>query len=164
VPAEALDAATRDQAYLSLCLALLSAAAQRGIWLPMVLDDPFERLDARATASLAAVLVEFARQGHQVMVLTGQQAAAQRLKSIGVGIQDMASLRRQEPIDGVDPETAPLVAAAPVRLSRAKKPKTEKRQKSRTVRNSASTAVKGDLENGLVIKTSPAEPPLGGSP
>ena len=36
------------------------------------LDEPFERLDARGTAALVAVLDVFCRQGHQVFVFTRQ--------------------------------------------------------------------------------------------
>jgi DNA repair exonuclease SbcCD ATPase subunit len=93
LPAESLPAADRDRVYLSFCLALLSAAARQGVWLPLVLDDPFLRLDARATASIAAVLDAFCRQGHQVIVFTGQQAAAERLASLGAAVRDIASLR-----------------------------------------------------------------------
>ena len=78
VPVDSLTAAERDQVYLSLCLALLAAASRQGVWLPLVLDEPFERLDARGTAALAAVLDDFGRQGHQVLVFTGRQAAAAR--------------------------------------------------------------------------------------
>ena len=92
-PVESLSATERDQVYLSLCLALHSAAAQQGVWLPLVLDDPFVRLDGNGIASLAAVLDGFARQGHQVIVFTGQQAAAERLLSLGVIVHDIAGLR-----------------------------------------------------------------------
>jgi hypothetical protein len=96
-PVELLSAAERDQAYLSLCLALHAAAAQHGVWLPLVLDDPFVRLDGNGIASLAAVLDGFARQGHQVIVFTGQQAAAERMQSIAVKVRDIASLRISAP-------------------------------------------------------------------
>ncbi len=92
-PVESLSATERDQVYLSLCLALHSAAAQQGVWLPLVLDDPFVRLDGNGIASLAAVLDGFARQGHQVIVFTGQQAAAERMLSLGVIVHDIAGLR-----------------------------------------------------------------------
>jgi hypothetical protein len=83
----------RDQVYISLCLSLLSAASRQGIWLPLVLDEPFERLDARSTASLAAVLDVFCRQGHQVIVFTCKQDAAERLASVGAAVHTIASLR-----------------------------------------------------------------------
>jgi uncharacterized protein YhaN len=93
-PIELLSPTERDQVYLSLCLALHSAAAQQDIWLPLVLDDPFVRLDGHSIASLTAVLDGFARQGHQLILFTGQQAAAERLLSLGVGVDDIALLRQ----------------------------------------------------------------------
>ena len=84
----------RDQVYLSLCLTLLSAASRQGLWLPLVLDEPFERLDARGTAALAAVLDGFCRQGHQVLVFTRKQDATERLVSIGAAVHNIASLRQ----------------------------------------------------------------------
>jgi hypothetical protein len=93
-PLELLPAAERELACLSFALALVSAAARRGVGLPLVLDNPFLRRDARGTAALAAVLNEFGRQGHQVVALTGQPTAAARLKSLGVQVHDLIELRR----------------------------------------------------------------------
>jgi hypothetical protein len=92
---ESLTAAERDLVYVSLCLALLSAARRRGVLLPLVLDEPFERLHERGTAALAAVLDDFSRQGHQVVVFTGQQAAADRLASVGAALSDIVVLRQR---------------------------------------------------------------------
>ena len=58
------------------------------------LDEPFERLDARATAALVAVLDVFCRQGHQVIVFTRKQDATERLASVGAAVHNIASLRR----------------------------------------------------------------------
>jgi energy-coupling factor transporter ATP-binding protein EcfA2 len=93
---ESLTAAERDMVYLSLCLGLLSAARRQGVRLPLVLDEPFERQDARGTAAIAAVLDDFSRQGHQVVVFTGQQAAAERLASVGAAVHDIARLRERK--------------------------------------------------------------------
>jgi ABC-type uncharacterized transport system ATPase subunit len=87
---ESLTASERDQVYLCLCLALLSAASKQGIRLPLVLDEPFERLDARSAAALATVLDDFSRQGHQVIVFTAQPAAVERLASVGATVHDIA--------------------------------------------------------------------------
>ena len=62
--------------------------------MPLVLDEPFERLDARATAALVAVLDVFCRQGHQVFVFTRKQDATERLASVGAAVHNIASLRR----------------------------------------------------------------------
>ena len=96
-----LTAAERDQVYLSFCLALVSTAVREGVELPLVLDDPFLRLDARGTAALAAVLEEFGRRGHQILLFTEQAGAAERLTSLGVDVRDILSLRRwgREPAD-----------------------------------------------------------------
>jgi uncharacterized protein YhaN len=94
---ESLSETHRDQVYLSTCLALLRTASRQGLWLPLVLDEPFEHLDERATAALAAVLDDFSRQGHQVIVFTCQRAAAERLTSLGAVAHDILSLRSQPP-------------------------------------------------------------------
>jgi hypothetical protein len=105
VGVEALAAAERDQVYVSLCLAYLLEASRRGIWLPLVLDEPFMRLDARATAAMAAVLEAYCREGHQVIVFTGQREAADRLASVGAERRDMLSARRA--IGGAPTEDVP---------------------------------------------------------
>jgi len=130
IAVEHLSGAQRDQVYLSLCLTLHSAASRHGLWLPLVLDEPFERLDARATAALAAVLDVFCRQGHQVFVFTRKQDATERLASIGAAVHNIASLRRW-PAD-VMPTTVDTVSAPPQSLSAvphasAKKRKSEVR-------------------------------------
>jgi uncharacterized protein YhaN len=94
---ESLTETHRDQVYLSTCLALLTSASRQGLWLPLVLDEPFEHFDERATAALAAVLDDFSRQGHQVLVFTCQRAAAERLTSLGAVAHDILSLRNQPP-------------------------------------------------------------------
>jgi DNA repair exonuclease SbcCD ATPase subunit len=94
VPVDSLTPTERDQVYLSLCLGLLSVASRHGIWLPLVLDEPFERLDPHSTAALAAVLDYFGRQGHQVLVFTGNHAAASRLASVGASMHDVRPSRQ----------------------------------------------------------------------
>jgi uncharacterized protein YhaN len=149
-PVESLSPPERDQVYLSLCLALHSAAAQQGIWLPLVLDDPFVRLDGNSIASLAAVLDAFARQGHQVLVFTGQQAAAERLLSLGVIVHDIASLRAQ-----ALKCAAELAAAAPPmietitprerqKLPKRPQPERVKRKAARGSRSPNGKAAKSD--------------------
>jgi hypothetical protein len=109
-----LSAAQRDQVYLSVCLSLLTAASRHGVWLPLVLDEPFERLDSRATAALAAVLEGFARQGHQIVLFTQRTDAAERLAAVGAEMRDMIDLRRA-PVDVVPVDEAPAHAVAIVR-------------------------------------------------
>jgi hypothetical protein len=120
VALDSLTGAQRDQVYLSLCLALLTTASRHGVWLPLVLDDPFERLDARATAALAAVLEGFGRQGHQVLLFTQRKDAAERLASVGAEISDIVDLRRT-PVAAVVPVHAALHHESVVRETPMKK-------------------------------------------
>lgn len=124
VAVDTLAAAQRDQVYLSLCMTLLSAASRQGVWLPLVLDEPFERLDSRGTAALVAVLDGFCRLGHQVLIFTRQREAAERLASVGAVVHDIVNLRHWAS------EAIATVATAPpqppvARLVHAKKRKIE---------------------------------------
>jgi ABC-type sulfate/molybdate transport systems ATPase subunit len=123
---------------LSLCLALLAAAGKKGIHLPLVLDEPFARLDARSTAALAAVLEDFCRLGHQVIVVTGQPAAAERLASVGATFHDMASLQhRVESIpvpSSIEPRQMPATSNA-VRAKKRKRPKPTAQRQSAAERH-----------------------------
>lgn len=125
-PVDALSAAERDVAYLSLCLALHSAAANRGVWLPLILDEPFVRLDGRDLVSVVAVLNEFCRQGHQAIVFTAQQAAAQRLSSLGATVREITTLRHREdfePADSPLPNRPPASAATQAESTVVSKPR-----------------------------------------
>jgi predicted flap endonuclease-1-like 5' DNA nuclease len=95
VSLETISSAERDQVYLSLCLALVTACGRQGVRLPLVLDEPFLRFDHRATGALAAVLDDFGRRGHQVLVFTGEREAAVRFASLGAARHLMADLQRR---------------------------------------------------------------------
>jgi DNA repair exonuclease SbcCD ATPase subunit len=122
VAMDSLTGAQRDQVYLSLCFALLTAASRQGVWLPLVLDDPFERLDARATAALATILESFGRHGHQVVVFTQQKDAADRLAAVGAEMYDMLDVRRSPnagaPINGRPATPVSVVRAEPMKNQR----------------------------------------------
>jgi hypothetical protein len=139
IPVDRLHGAQLDQAYLSLCFTLLSSASRKGIWLPLVLDEPFERLDARATAALVAVLDVFCRQGHQVFVFTRKQDATERLTSVGAAVRNIASLRQwqgdapatfvpapvEAPTQQVPVRVRPMTPKPKVELPSTKVPSTE---------------------------------------
>ena len=67
---QVLSRGTREQLFVSLRLALVAAYARRGIHLPMILDDVFVNFDAGRTRTACAVLRDFAKQGHQLLVFT----------------------------------------------------------------------------------------------
>jgi DNA repair exonuclease SbcCD ATPase subunit len=92
---EELFPSERDQVYISLCLALTIGISHRGISLPLLLDEPFLRLDAQSTAALAAVLDDLGRHGQQFIVFTGQREAAKRLEALGASVNGMHDLRRR---------------------------------------------------------------------
>jgi uncharacterized protein YhaN len=142
---ESLTAAYRDQVYLSLCLAILTTAAQHNVWLPLVLDEPFARLDARGTAALAAVLDDFGRRGHQVLVFTERADAADRLSSVGAAVHSIGSLRRRELVTGSAVPTPPPADPAQSgvsnkRQSRASLVQKRKKARPRTTLNGKGTA------------------------
>lgn len=78
---EQLSPAQRDQLYLALTLALVSSYASRSIRLPLILDEPFLRLDEAASGVMAGVLEEFARAGHQLLIFTEDHCARRTLES-----------------------------------------------------------------------------------
>ncbi len=56
---ESLWSTQRDQVYLSVCLSLVAALGRHGARLPLVLDEPFARMDAQSGAALVEVLGGF---------------------------------------------------------------------------------------------------------
>jgi hypothetical protein len=92
-PLAALTAAQRHQVHLSTCLALASNCQERGVHLPLVLDEPFADLDAAGATALAAVLDDVGRRGQQVLVFTGHQAAVERFTALGVAAHSMRHLQ-----------------------------------------------------------------------
>jgi energy-coupling factor transporter ATP-binding protein EcfA2 len=100
----ALSTAAHDQLYLALTLALVGSFARQGIHLPLILDEPFLRQDAAGSATMAGLLAEFARAGHQVLVFTEDLDALRRFESLNTHILDLAKLRRQVPVAN-SPET-----------------------------------------------------------
>jgi len=91
---EQLSSAQRDQLYVALTLALVSSYANRNINLPLILDEPFLRLDAAAAAVMAGVLEEFARAGHQLLVFTEDYRVRRSLESLSCRVFDLDKVRR----------------------------------------------------------------------
>jgi hypothetical protein len=105
-----LTAAQHDQLYLALTLSLASALASRSVDLPLVLDEPFRRQEARGAAAMAGVLEEFARQGRQVIVFTESREATRRFESLGIAVRDLDQLRRRG--EAARPELLPQATVA----------------------------------------------------
>jgi hypothetical protein len=128
---EVLSAGTREQLFLSLRLALVKLHAERGIRLPLVLDDVLVNFDDTRAQAAAEVLQEFAKQGHQVLVFTCHAHIARAFKRLDVDVRELpvkgqlsglfAEPPRPAPAPAVVPEVkapepAPIVLPPPVRL------------------------------------------------
>jgi uncharacterized protein YhaN len=84
LPVEVLSRGTREQLFLSLRLALVTEFAQRGVRLPLVLDDVLVNFDVRRAKAAAGVLRDFAATGHQLLVFTCHEHVSKLFKSLKV--------------------------------------------------------------------------------
>jgi uncharacterized protein YhaN len=119
---QVLSRGTREQLFVSLRLALVAAYARRGIHLPMILDDVFVNFDAGRTKTACAVLRDFAKQGHQLLVFTCHEHVWRMFQEIKVDTRRIPN--RHGVVDEVEepqpavalPEPVPDPVAAEVKL------------------------------------------------
>jgi uncharacterized protein YhaN len=130
-----LSRGTREQLFVSLRLALVSAFARRGIHLPMILDDVFVNFDAGRTRLACAVLRDFAREGHQLLVFTCHEHVWNMFKELKVDTRRIPNRFGEveetpqgpqaevapEPI-AVQPEPAALPPSPPIEIEPPAKP------------------------------------------
>jgi uncharacterized protein YhaN len=81
---EQLSNGTREQLFLALRLALVSEFAERGIELPMILDDVLANFDQHRTEAAIQTLIEFAERGHQVLLFTSHLHLARLCETQGI--------------------------------------------------------------------------------
>jgi uncharacterized protein YhaN len=121
---QVLSRGTREQLFVSLRLALVSAYARRGIHLPMILDDVFVNFDAGRTKIACRVLRDFAREGHQLLVFTCHEHVWRMFQELKVDARRIPNrhgetepeieAQQPEPVPApVAVEPAPVVAPAP---------------------------------------------------
>lgn len=67
---EHLSSGTREQVFLAVRLAMIRDFARKGTELPMVLDDVTVNFDQSRTEAAAQTLMDVAKQGQQILVLT----------------------------------------------------------------------------------------------
>jgi hypothetical protein len=143
----------RDQVCLGFSLALVTAVSRHGVQLPLLLDDPFVRLDDRGLAALASVLDDIGRRGQQLLVFTGEKRAADRFASLGAAIHSLVDLRHwpadrtligeRPPVDaenGPSRPGKPKLRSGKSRIARAKPgraSKTSNRSRAKTNRSDA---------------------------
>jgi hypothetical protein len=117
LPVQVLSRGTREQLFVSLRLALVSAYGRRGIHLPMILDDVFVNYDAGRTRTACAVLREFAIQGHQLLVFTCHEHVWRMFQDIKVDCRRIPNRHgevEEEVHDERQPEPVPESVVAVV--------------------------------------------------
>lgn len=77
--------------YFSLWLARLDAYADRGIRLPVVLEDPLESTRQSRRGIVAQLLSQFAAKGHQLILVTAHPENAREFARLGVPIADFST-------------------------------------------------------------------------
>lgn len=109
LPVQVLSRGTREQLFVSLRLALVSAYARRGIHLPMILDDVFVNFDAGRTRTACAVLREFAKQGHQLLVFTCHEHVWRMFQELKVDTRRIPNRygEEEEVVEQPQPEPVP---------------------------------------------------------
>ena len=110
---QVLSRGTREQLFVSLRLALVAAYARRGIHLPMILDDVFVNFDAGRTRTACAVLRDFAKQGHQLMVFTCHEHVWQMFKDIKVDARRIPNRHGEQDEAVVEPQPEPVPKPVP---------------------------------------------------
>lgn len=86
---ENLSRGLREQLFLCLRLALAAGYAQRGVHLPLLLDDVLVNFDRRRATAAARVLDAFAKTGHQVLVFTCHDHLAEVFAARGVPVRNL---------------------------------------------------------------------------
>ncbi|MBX3437101.1 MAG: AAA family ATPase [Planctomycetaceae bacterium] len=81
---EQLSTGTREQVFLAIRLAMIRRFAGEGIELPMVLDDVFVNFDQIRTEAAVDTILDFAEQGHQILLFTCHLHLAHLFESKGV--------------------------------------------------------------------------------
>ena len=77
---EQLSGGTREQLFLAVRFALAREFADRGIELPMVMDDLFVNFDEERTVAAMDCLMELAGSGQQILFFTCHQHLAERFR------------------------------------------------------------------------------------
>ena len=87
ITVDKLSRGTREAVYLSLRLALIGAYARRGAVLPMVMDDILVNFDSRRARAAAELLVEFSRNGYQLLMFTCHEHMVELFHSLHVDVK-----------------------------------------------------------------------------
>lgn len=94
---EVLSRGTRETVYMAIRLALSTMYAERGVILPLVLDDVLVNLDAKRVKAAVGVIRDFARAGHQVLMFTCHEHVMKLFRSAKVEIRTLPAHREAAP-------------------------------------------------------------------
>ncbi len=81
---EHLSNGTREQVFLAIRLAVMKDFADRGVELPMVLDDVVVNFDQLRTEAAVRTLLDFAEQGQQILMFTCHLHLAHLFENQGI--------------------------------------------------------------------------------
>ncbi|WP_442481661.1 DUF4332 domain-containing protein [Aeoliella sp. SH292] len=113
VPHHALSEVDRRLVTISLQLAAVAGATRWGYDLPLIAADPFADLPATSAAILALVLLDWAREGHQVLLVTAARPVSDRLRAVGQPIvhwDTTTSIPTPPPVVVSTPAAEPIIA------------------------------------------------------
>jgi uncharacterized protein YhaN len=86
---ETLSSGTRESVYLALRLALIEGYANRGITLPVILDDVLVNFDAERAEMAVAALCEFSARGHQLIFFTCHEHIRAMFSKAGIDAREL---------------------------------------------------------------------------
>ncbi|MCA9081038.1 MAG: DUF4332 domain-containing protein [Planctomycetaceae bacterium] len=110
----ALSRGTLDQAALAFRLALWNAYLQRGVHLPLVLDDVLNDSDEHRLQIAVDVLTEYGAAGRQILFFTCQEHLANLFERAGVAVRDLPGSdrgRMRSTVNGHVTQIAPVITA-----------------------------------------------------
>ena len=107
---DSLSRGTREQLFLALRLSLVTQYAQRGIRLPLVLDDVLVNFDMARANAAARVLRDFASLGHQIFVFTCHEHLVKIFKSIKASVRELPAYEQPQATE--QPLSVPTEEAA----------------------------------------------------
>ncbi len=79
-PVPPSQSSERQLVELAIRMAILESAAHRIGRLPLILDDALDGFHGQTLDHVVCVLIEFARQGQQVLLMTSEQEVAERVR------------------------------------------------------------------------------------
>jgi uncharacterized protein YhaN len=86
---ELLSTGAREQLFLALRLALAARYARQGKSLPLALDDVLVNFDTRRARAAAAMIVEFAAAGHQLLLFTCHEHIAETFRTLECDVRQL---------------------------------------------------------------------------